>query len=728
MNIIKYSTIILFLYLNTLYASSISNKNKILFISSYNYSFPTISNQIKGIEEILDKKNYQIDIEFMDTKRFDPNIVEPLFYNTLKMKERLLKDYNVILVGDDNALHFIKKYQKEFFHKKPIVFLGINNILFAKEMAKNKYITGVLEESSIPETINLIETLHPSKNRILTIIDDTNTTKGILNSFTPKILEKLILLNISNFSFNEVKEKLETIPSGVPLLFISAFKDKNSKILEFNSSVNFIKKYTSSPIYHFYEHGIGNGLIGGKVIMFIDQGRKAAFLVKDIISGKNIENINLQKTENKYLFDYKEITKYNLLDKIPKNSTLINEPKSFLNQPILNILYEIIGFLIIISIWIIYLLYKLNKNSKKIINSYRDVQHIINGTVEGIILSKNNICTKVNTSTLELLNFKKDEIVGKNIQELFSKKYIDKFNHKLEKDNIYKYEANLINSEGKEIAFLIKEREIRLQNELIRISSILDLTEIKKKDELLQEQSKMLAIGEMIGNISHQWRQPLSVISSILNNWKAFEELGELNKKTIIEETDIIIENTQQLSSTIDDFMYFFKNENISSEFTVSELIDNILRLENSSLKMNNIKPIVNINSQTKLYLNRNKLLQAFINILNNSIEALSHNKDDNRILLISAKETIDNIIITIVDNAGGVEDEILNKIFEPYVSTKEQLNGFGLGLYMTYTILNKMNSQIIIENKKFTIKDIEQKGIQITITIAIKRKEDGLN
>lgn len=339
---------------------------KVLFISSYDMSFPTVKKQLQGIKEVLDDKLYQLDIEFMDTKRLDAADVELIFFQLLNIKQEVLKTYDAILIGDDNALQFVKNYKNAFFYKKPIVFFAVNDIPFAYEMAKDKLITGVIEKQSINETFNLINKLHPNENKITVIIDDTTTAKGVVNSFNKEILKKVEFLNLKDYSFSQFKEKLKTMPSNKPVLYVSALVDKLSQKKDFYETIQFIKNSTNSPIYHFYEHGIGEGLIGGKVVLFKEQGIKAARIIKNILQGKSIDNINITSTDNKYLFDYKELKRFNLLDKIPKNSTLINKPISFWEQPLVDLLSQVVILFSFILLSVVFLLYKLYKNSKKL--------------------------------------------------------------------------------------------------------------------------------------------------------------------------------------------------------------------------------------------------------------------------------------------------------------------------------------------------------------------------
>jgi PAS domain S-box-containing protein len=307
--------VLLLLVFNFLYCND-TQKKKILFISSYHASFPTIPKQIDGLYSIFDSQNYQLDIEYMDTKRIPYNISKKDFLSRMEFKLDLLKKYDGILVGDDNALSFAIEHQKKLFSNKPIVFFAINNENFAKEASKNDFITGVIEKPSIKDTISLINNFHPKK-RIIALTDNTPTGIGISKSIQPYLDKNIKLINLQNYSYDELLTKLKP---DEPILFLSAFEDKNKKRKDFFDSLKVIKK-SKAPIYHLYEHGIGSGMVGGKVVMFSQQSQLAAKILLDVFNGKDIKNINyIDESPNKYFFDKKLLTKFNIDTKlIPKN-------------------------------------------------------------------------------------------------------------------------------------------------------------------------------------------------------------------------------------------------------------------------------------------------------------------------------------------------------------------------------------------------------------------------
>ncbi|WP_207563206.1 PAS domain-containing sensor histidine kinase [Sulfurimonas aquatica] len=214
--------------------------------------------------------------------------------------------------------------------------------------------------------------------------------------------------------------------------------------------------------------------------------------------------------------------------------------------------------------------------------------------------------------------------------------------------------------------------------------------ELKLKDEIMFAQSRQAAMGEMIGMIAHQWRQPITSIAMGANNIIVDSILGNIDKDSLNKLATDIVEQTQHLSKTIDDFRDFFKPNKEHDDVNVCSVIEETLSIIGTSLVNNNIKIIKEFNSQSTISTFSRELLQVYINILKNAKEALLENKIEDAKIIITVTEDENNIITTVCDNGGGVKPELLTKIFEPYFTTKEELNGTGLGLYMSNIIVTK--------------------------------------
>ena len=265
----------------------------------------------------------------------------------------------------------------------------------------------------------------------------------------------------------------------------------------------------------------------------------------------------------------------------------------------------------------------------------------------------------------------------------------------------------------KELNSLNSTLENRVNDEVIKN------TEIQKQ---LFRSEKMVAMGEMIGNIAHQWRQPLSVISTSVTSMVIQKELDVLDDESFKKICTSINTNTQYLSKTIDDFKNFIKGDREKSVFELKDNIDGFLNIIKSSATQNNVNIITNIQNYTKICGYENELTQCIINIYNNAKDAFIENNLENRMLFIDVKRSKNNIKIILQDNAGGIDDTIISKIFEPYFTTKHQSQGTGLGLHMTYNlIVEGMNGNIEAINKEFVYEKQTYKGACFIITLAVR-------
>ena len=243
------------------------------------------------------------------------------------------------------------------------------------------------------------------------------------------------------------------------------------------------------------------------------------------------------------------------------------------------------------------------------------------------------------------------------------------------------------------------------------------IKENSKQQHILSQQSKMAAMGEMIGNIAHQWRQPLSVITTVASGMKLQKEFNTLDDKTFNDSIDNITNSAQYLSKTIDDFRNFFKSDKNESIFSISESIEKVIKLTEAQFKNNEIIFIKNIQDFNILGL-ENEFIQALINILNNAKDALLEEKGL-RLIIISTNKSENKAFIKIEDNAGGIDEKIIDKIFEPYFTTKHQSKGTGIGLYMTQKIINQhMNGNICIKNSEIIHEKNTYQGTEVLIEL----------
>jgi signal transduction histidine kinase len=247
---------------------------------------------------------------------------------------------------------------------------------------------------------------------------------------------------------------------------------------------------------------------------------------------------------------------------------------------------------------------------------------------------------------------------------------------------------------------ITKSEEINFLNyeltERVRVA----VEETKSREKLLQEQTRLALMGEMISMIAHQWRQPLGAISSSVISIQTKKASGKYNLEEAKERDEYfefseaklqnIDEYVQVLSSTIDDFRNFFKPDKEKEFINLNIPIQRALTIVTSSLNAKNIELKTCFESDTKIMIYPNEMMQVILNILKNAEDNFIEKKIKNATITINTKETNTHCLIFICDNGGGISDEILGNIFDPYFSTKNERNGTGLGLYMSKTMVEE--------------------------------------
>ena len=279
-----------------------------------------------------------------------------------------------------------------------------------------------------------------------------------------------------------------------------------------------------------------------------------------------------------------------------------------------------------------------------------------------------------------------------------------------------------LNILNKKLKYTVEEKtkELRYLNENLQITIDKKTKELLEKEAILNQQAKMAAMGEMIENIAHQWRQPLSVISTISSSLKIKKEMNILDDKEFYEALNNINKTSEHLSNTIDDFRNFFSPNKEMNRFYLSQLIKKSKDLIKSRFDKFNIKVIEHIDD-IEILSYQNELFQVILNLFSNSIDVLSSSQIENKIIYIKIYHDENNLYIEFLDNGGGIKDEFINRVFEPYFTTKHKSQGTGIGLYMSLQIVTKhLNGEISVKNDTFIENNTAYFGAKFTILLPI--------
>ncbi|MGA1931358.1 sensor histidine kinase [Arcobacter sp. YIC-464] len=304
-------------------------------------------------------------------------------------------------------------------------------------------------------------------------------------------------------------------------------------------------------------------------------------------------------------------------------------------------------------------------------------------------------------------------------KELFNnigkEKIFISFSFKEDVTDFFKY----LNSELFFLLFLIIVIAFILGKWLSNIPKKL-FDEIELQQKLLIQQSKHSAMGEMISMLAHQWRQPLNVISSLIQEIEIKKEMNILSDKELLANADEIKATLRHMSLTINDFRDFFKPNKTKTIFDIGIAIKEAIGLIKPRLSKNSISCEVNldnIKNKTDIEVKNleNEFKNVVVNILNNSIDAFDSKDIEKKLIEVDIfyNRKTKEIKIEFIDNAGGIDSKILESLFKPYITTKENLNGSGLGLYM---------SKIIIEQNMHGVIKASNRGNKAVFTIVLKK------
>lgn len=239
----------------------------------------------------------------------------------------------------------------------------------------------------------------------------------------------------------------------------------------------------------------------------------------------------------------------------------------------------------------------------------------------------------------------------------------------------------------------------------------------REKDHILIQQSRHAVLGEMIGNIAHQWRQPLNEISILINDLEDAFSFGMLNKAYFDKTIDTVYHRLKYMSDTINDFSKMHTDDFKKEEFSPKQLIEKLIHFTAGSIKKDNIQIQLLTQDDFLCYGLPNMLSHIVLNLLNNSRDILSERKTKKPKIWIKLESIEDNYCIRVLDNGGGIEPEVIHKIFDPYFTTKDKKRGSGLGLYMVKSMVEKqMHGHVEVVNRR--------NGAEFKITLKLKIDE----
>jgi len=341
-----------------------------------------------------------------------------------------------------------------------------------------------------------------------------------------------------------------------------------------------------------------------------------------------------------------------------------------------------------------------SQNDNKLENQLKHFYNLIN---QYIIMSSTDLSgniTQVTDAFCEISGYSRDELIGQahsivRHPDMKDTMYQELWSH-IQTGNIWKGEIKNLNKDGN--SYWVEAKVLPAFNDdnvVVGYDAIRqDITAqkvLEEQQEMLTQQSKSAAMGEMISMIAHQWRQPLQTISILVQKLPLTRMLGDDISDELLEQvlSDVNIQ-IDYMTNTIEDFRDFFKPNKEKNEIALNELVLKAVDFLSYMLNIDSIKVNFDKPENRVISVHVNEIIQVLINIIKNARDVMLENELDHREINIKTYVTQTYAVIEIEDNAGGIPSEVIGKVFDSYFSTKHNKNGTGLGLYMSKTIIEQ--------------------------------------
>jgi PAS domain S-box-containing protein len=436
--------------------------------------------------------------------------------------------------------------------------------------------------------------------------------------------------------------------------------------------------------------------------------QKVKEIEKQIIDGE-LRNIGLSSEEWYQLIT----TKLNRLDDLGRyieNHTIflinkeLKDVKLVYNAVIFLTLFSLIVFLIMLKAFV------------KLANEERKLRMVAQKYIISSVTDLKGRILDVSDAFCDISGYEREELIGQKhnivrhpdmpksaFEEMWKtikegKAWKGKVKNLRKDGSSYWVWANiepLYNSKGKIDSYISIRLDIT-ESELLQEKVKEQREKNRVAKEMMYQQSRLAQMGEMLSMIAHQWRQPLSAITAASGAINLKSKLKKLDEETAIELSSKIMDFSQHLSTTIDDFRGFFKTNKIKVKTDLKKIVDDVSSIVKTSLDNDGISLEINVNSYGELLTFESELKQVLLNLIKNAQDALNEKQVSNPKIVVEVADTS----VSVRDNAGGISEEIMDKIFDPYFSTKTKKDGTGLGLYMSKTIVeDHCNGKLEVTN-----------------------------
>ena len=696
---------------------------KILLIDSYDATFHTYLESEKALQDVFPITDYNIDIEFLDAKRYPNAELHPSVIERIMIRQKNQSPYDIIIASNDDALNFCLKNQQDLFAKTPIIFWGINDLDNAFAQNQNEWVTGVAENISLCKTLGLIRKLHTGKNKLHVITDNSYTGRADFKVFQqtiPKYPEfNCDIINSSHFNLAEYKQRLSQVPADDIILFLSSYNLKDSYI-----SLSQIKELLLNKperiVYYAYDKDVGNGYMGGVKVNYYDQMHAACLIAKQVLTGTPVKHLKvILYPEAESIVDYKLLKKHHIsLKSVPAQATIINLPadKFEISK---NELFRWTGLaagLFLILFFALYLINarrKIEKSHRILAENYRNIFNE-NHTIMLLVEVATQKITDANQGASSFYGYSMEKLKNLHFADLCQLPQLDIdaiFSQSMKQNSHFEQKHRLKNGQIKDVE--LHSGKVVFGGKTFLHAIIHDISKrLEAEKELIHAKRKAEESDRLksafLANMSHEIRTPMN---SILGFTTLLEE-DELDHAIRRQYISYVQKSGEHLLNLINDIIDISKIEanqlKISlNDCKLNQLLDDIYLLFSNQVKNSNkshlkvelVKGVSKENFTIKT--DPLRLKQILLNLLSNAEKFT-----DSGLITFGYKYREDSVIQFFVKDTGiGIPQNMQKQIFSAFQQIEEYSSrnhgGTGLGLSITRSLVEKLGGHIWVMSEQ---------------------------